>query len=79
MDSIWISVTNKKTFAFHSSEPVYNRLFDRWDSITKINAPNLSNLLPAINNKDVLAVAYLVSNLNNNKNFIINETCNIYV
>lgn len=78
MDRFWISVSNKKVYAIHSDEPRYNRLHDRWDSFTKVPTTNLSNLLPTIDTKNIIAAAYYVGNVNSNNKFDIIETVNAF-
>lgn len=43
---IWISISKKNVFVAHSTEPIYNKLHDRWDSVNKITLANLKELLP---------------------------------
>lgn len=61
---MFIALNLKGVETIHSSEPTYNRLQDRWDSICKIQAPKGTLKLLGIESKDV--VSYEISSYNNN-------------
>ncbi len=67
---MFISLNLKGTETVHGSEPTYNRLFDRWDSLDKVQVPKGTLNLIGINLKDV--ACYEVNSYVNNNAIIEN-------
>lgn len=67
---MFIALNLKGTETVNSSEPTYNRLFDRWDSLDKVQVPKGTLNLIGINLKDV--ACYEVNSYVNNNAIIEN-------
>lgn len=68
---MFITINLKGLESVHQDEPSYNRLYDRWDSINKVNVPRGTLKLMKINSKDV--ASYEVNNYTSNSEAIIDN------
>ncbi len=65
---MYIALNLKGVETVHSSEPIYNRLHDRWDSICKVQVPKGTLKLIGIDSKYV--ASYEVNNYSSNISII---------
>lgn len=73
---MWVSINLKGHSAIHANEPNYNRLQDKWQDNSKIDAPDGTfELFEQVTHKPM---AILVERINSNSKVIISERTKIH-